>query len=162
MPSRDEKQVGRKELFDGSSGCHLHPPKHPPVSESGGARRVDTDTTAGGDAGPSARNSQPWHFIVLTDRQLLEQASTVNPYAQMAATAPLAILVCADTRLEKSPGYWPVDCAAAVENMLLAAHGLGLGAVWTGVRPRPERIEGFRRLFSLPESIIAHSMVVIG
>jgi nitroreductase len=111
---------------------------------------------------PSARNSQPWYFIVLTDRQLLQQASTVNPYARMAATAPLAILVCADARLEKSPGYWPVDCAAAVQNMLLAAHGLGLGAVWTGVWPREERMNGFRRLFNLPEPVIAHSMVVVG
>jgi nitroreductase len=111
---------------------------------------------------PSARNSQPWYFIVLTNRQLLRQASTVNPYAGMAAKAHLAILVCADTRLEKSPGYWPVDCAAAVENMLLAAHGLGLGAVWTGVWPREERMDGFRRLFNLPEPVIAHSMVVVG
>ena len=111
---------------------------------------------------PSARNSQPWYFIVLTDRQLLRQASTVNPYAGMAAKAPLAILVCADTRLEKSSGYWPVDCAAAVENMLLAAHGLGLGAVWTGVWPRQERMDGFRRLFNLPEPVFAHSMVVVG
>jgi nitroreductase len=111
---------------------------------------------------PSARNSQPWQFVVLTDRQLLRQASTVNPYARMAATAPLAILVCADTRLEKSPGYWPLDCAAAVQNMLLAAHGLGLGAVWTGVWPREARMDGFRRLFNLPESVIAHSMVVVG
>jgi nitroreductase len=111
---------------------------------------------------PSARNSQPWYFIVLTDRQLLRQASTVNPHAHMAASAPLAILVCADTRLEKSRGYWPVDCAAAVENMLLAAHGLGLGAVWTGVWPRAERMDGFRRLFNLPEPVMAHSLVVVG
>jgi nitroreductase len=67
--------------------------------------------------------------VVITDRHILRQASAINPYAKMAATAPLAILICADTRLEKSPGYWPVDCAAAAENMLLSAHGLGLGAV---------------------------------
>jgi len=111
---------------------------------------------------PSARNSQPWWFLVIDDRQILRQASTINPYARMAAAAPLAILVCADRRLEKSPGYWPVDCAAAVENMLLAAHGLGLGAVWTGVWPRQERMDGFRRLFGLPEPVVAHSMVVVG
>jgi nitroreductase len=80
----------------------------------------------------------------------------------MAARAPLAILICADTQLEKSPGYWPVDCAAAAQNMLLAAHGLGLGAVWTGVWPRKERMDGFRRLFDLPESVIAHALIVVG
>jgi nitroreductase len=111
---------------------------------------------------PSARNSQPWQFVVLTQRPLLRQAATVNPYAEMAARAPLAILICADTRLEKSPGYWPVDCAAAAENMLLAAHGLELGAVWTGVWPRAERMDGFRRLLRLPEAVIAHSMIVVG
>jgi len=111
---------------------------------------------------PSARNSQPWQFVVITDRQILRQASAVNPYAEMAARAPLAILICADTRLEKSQGYWPVDCAAAAQNMLLAAHGLELGAVWTGVWPRQERMDGFRRLFDLPETVIAHSMIVVG
>jgi nitroreductase len=111
---------------------------------------------------PSARNGQPWQFVVITDRQILRQASAVNPYAQMAVMAPLAILICADLRLEKSPGYWPVDCAAAAQNMLLAAHGLGLGAVWTGVWPRTERMDGFHHLFSLPETVIAHSLIVVG
>ncbi len=111
---------------------------------------------------PSARNSQPWQFVVITDRQILRQASAINPNAEMAARAPLAILICADPRLEKSSGYWPVDCAAAAQNMLLAAHGLGLGAVWTGVWPRKERMDGFRRLFDLPEPVIAHSLIVVG
>ena len=55
-----------------------------------------------------------------------------------------------------------MDCAEAAENMLLAAHGLGLGAVWTGVWPRPERMDGFRQLFNLREPVIAHSMIVVG
>lgn len=111
---------------------------------------------------PSARNSQPWEFVVLTDRATLEKASRVNPYAGMAAEAPLAIVVCADPRRETSSGYWMVDCAAAVENMLLAAHGLGLGAVWTGIYPRPERISGFRQLLGVPEAVVPHTMVVVG
>lgn len=113
-------------------------------------------------AAPSARNGQPWQFVVLTDRDMLAKAATINPYAGMAAQAPLAIVICADPRLEKSSGYWPVDCAAAAENMLLAAHGLGLGAVWTGIYPREERIEGFRRLLGLPAPVIAHCMIVVG
>ena len=64
--------------------------------------------------------------------------------------------------LETSPGYWVVDCAAAVENMLLAAHALGLGAVWTGVYPRQERMDGLRRIAKLPEGIMPHSLVVLG
>ena len=113
-------------------------------------------------AAPSACNGQPWQFVVITDRKILQQAAAANPNAKMAATAPLAILVCGDTRLEKAPGYWPVDCAAAVQNLLLAAHGLGLGAVWTGIWPRQERMDGFRQLFRLPEAVVAHTMVVVG
>jgi nitroreductase len=111
---------------------------------------------------PSARNSQPWRFVVIDDRELLDQAPAINPYAEMARRAPLAILICADPGLEKSPGYWMLDCAAAAQNMLLAAHGLGLGAVWCGVYPRQPRIEGFRRLLGVPEEIIPHSLIVVG
>jgi nitroreductase len=111
---------------------------------------------------PSANNTQPWHFVVVTDRQLLAEIPKVNPYAKMAADAPLAILVCGDATLELAPGYWVVDCAAAVENLLLAAHALGLGAVWTGIYPRDERMNGFRHLFGLPHHVAAHSLIVLG
>jgi len=111
---------------------------------------------------PTARDQRPWHFLVIDDRKLLAEIPTVCPNAPMAARAPLAILVCAELALEKSPGYWVVDCAAAVENMLLAAHGLGLGAVWCGVYPRGPRIEGLRRMFALPEGVNPHSLVLFG
>jgi nitroreductase len=111
---------------------------------------------------PSARNQQPWQFVVIDDRRMLADVAEINPNAQMARHAPLGIMVCGDLSLEKSPGYWVVDCAAAVENLLLAAHALGLGAVWTGVFPREERMEGLRRLVKLPQNVIAHSFVVVG
>jgi nitroreductase len=111
---------------------------------------------------PSARNQQPWQFVVIDDRAILAEIPTFMPNAAMAGSAPLAILVCGDLDLEKSEGYWVVDCAAAVENMLLAAHALGLGAVWCGVYPREPRMEGLRRLIGLPQNVIAHSLVVLG
>ena len=111
---------------------------------------------------PSARNEQPWQFVVIDDGRILADIAEINPNAQMARQAPLGIMVCGDLSLEKSPGYWVVDCAAAVENILLAAHALGLGAVWTGVFPREERMEGLRRLAKLPSNVIAHSLVVLG
>jgi len=100
--------------------------------------------------------------VVITERELLDEVPKINSHARMAAGAPLAILVCGDLKLEKSSGYWVVDCAAAVENMLLAAHAMGLGAVWTGVYPREQRMEGLGRLVGLPDNVIAHSLIVIG
>jgi nitroreductase len=111
---------------------------------------------------PSARNAQPWHFVVIDDRAMLAEVARINPNAQMARNAPLGIMVCGDLSLELSPGYWVVDCAAAVENLLLAAHALGLGAVWTGVYPRQERMDGLRRLAKLPDNVMAHSLVLLG
>ena len=111
---------------------------------------------------PSARNAQEWQYVVIDDRKILAKYAETNPNAPMAKDAPLGIVVCGDLSLEKSPGYWVVDCAAAVENMLLAAHALGLGAVWTGVYPREERMEGLRWLVKLPDGIIAHSLVLVG
>ena len=118
--------------------------------------------TPGGRHERAARNQQPWQFIVVDDRGLLAEVARINPNALMAAHARLGIVVCGDLSLEKSPGFWVVDCAAATQNLLLAAHALGLGGVWIGVYPRQERMDGLRRLFALPEHVIAHSMAVLG
>jgi nitroreductase len=113
-------------------------------------------------AAPSARNQQPWEFVVITDREILKQISGINPNAQMAAHAPVAILVCGNLALETAPGYWVVDCAAAIQNLLLCAHALGLGAVWTGTYPNEERMDGYTTLLDLPEQVIPHTLVVVG
>src|SRR5512142_911151 len=71
---------------------------------------------------PSAGNEQPWHFVVVTDRETLAAIPRFHPYAVMLRQAPAAIVVCGDPTLEKYHGYWVQDCAAATENLLLAAH----------------------------------------
>lgn len=92
-------------------------------------------------AAPSAMNRQPWVFVVVDDKALLQKFADSLQYAKMAASAPLAVVVCAD--LTRNPGasgdWWVMDASAASENLLLAAHAVGLGAVWTGVYPRSER-----------------------
>ena len=111
---------------------------------------------------PSAGNAQPWQFVVVRDRSRLEKVKDYNPYAAMADKAPVGILVCGDLRLEKYEGFWVQDCSAAVQNLLLAAHAMGLGAVWTGVYPMESRVKGFRGLFDLPDPVIPLALVVIG
>lgn len=111
---------------------------------------------------PSARNQQPWQFLITDRDDLKEKIMKVHPYASMLSEAPVAILVLGDTDLEKSPGYWPVDCAAATQNMLLAAHSVGLGAVWLGVYPRKERIRAIREIFRLPANIQPFALIALG
>jgi nitroreductase len=111
---------------------------------------------------PSAGNEQPWQFVVVNDRNVLDQIPSVSPHAAMCKQAKLAILVCGDTTKEKYPGFWVQDCSAAIMCMLLAAHEKGLGAVWTGAHPVQDRVNGLKKLFDLPKNVIPLGLVVIG
>ncbi|MBI5848297.1 MAG: nitroreductase family protein [Nitrospirae bacterium] len=111
---------------------------------------------------PSAGNQQPWHFIVINDRKLLDQIPSLHPHSLMCRESSMAILVCGDPSLEKHVGYWVQDCAAATENLLLAIHAVGLGGVWVGVYPREDRVTGFRKLFGIPEQVIPFALIPIG
>lgn len=111
---------------------------------------------------PSAANAQPWHFIVIDDRNLLEEVPKFHPNAESLHHAQLAILVCGDERLIKMPDRWILDCSAATQNILIATHGLGLGAVWLGIYPDPLRIERINQLFALPAEVHPLSLVAIG
>jgi len=113
-------------------------------------------------AAPSAGNQQPWHFIIIQDRNILDEIPKVHPYAQMTSEAPLAILVCGDLRNEKHPGFWVQDCSAATENILIEACELGLGAVWVGVYPNEQRVAALSKLVGLPEKIIPLSLIPVG
>ncbi|MFA5021571.1 MAG: nitroreductase family protein [Patescibacteria group bacterium] len=112
---------------------------------------------------PSAHNQQPWHFVVIRDKKLLAEIPKFSPWASMASEANIAILVCADLTLKKSDqDYWIQDCSAAVQNLLLACHDLGLGAVWTASYPMPDRMAGYKKLFKLPETIIPFALIPLG
>lgn len=132
-------------------------------------KAVDTATVEtllrAGMAAPTAKNQQPWDFMVVRDRALLQSLADSLPYAKMTAGAPLAIVVCGN--LQKSlPGVsassWIMDTSAATENILLAAHSLGLGAVWTGVHPYPERIKAVRTVLGIPSHIVPLCVIPVG
>lgn len=111
---------------------------------------------------PSAGNQQPWDFIVVKDRTVLNEIPKVHPYAQMLKEAPVAIIVCGVLEREKHVGYWMQDCAAAIENILIEAQFLGLGSVWLGVYPREDRVDGLKKLFEIPENVIPLAVISIG
>jgi nitroreductase len=111
---------------------------------------------------PSAGNEQPWHFVIIDDRNILYGIMLVHPHAEMLETATVAILVCGDLMLETHKGNWPQDCSAATENILLEVTSQGLGAVWCGVYPRESRIDGIRKLLNLPDNIIPFSLIPVG
>ena len=111
---------------------------------------------------PSAVNKQPWHFIVFRNREFMEKIVAFHPNASMLRNANAAILVCWDEHLQHDTGYGPVDCAAATQNILLAAHSLGLGSVWVGIYPRLQRMESVHALFELPGHIQPFAIISLG
>ncbi len=113
-------------------------------------------------AAPSAGNVQPWRFIVVRSATGRQAIADINPYAQMAPQSSVCIAVCADTTVERYVGYWPQDCSAALQNMLLAARGMGIGTVWTGVYPMEDRVNAFKALYKLPPHIMPLGVVVCG
>ena len=104
-------------------------------------------------AAPTAVNKQPWAFVVVDDRKVLDKLAAELPYAKMTAQAPLAIVVCGDLSKAlngETDRYWMLDCSAASENLLLAAESMGLGAVWTAVYPENDRKGKVSLVFTRP------------
>lgn len=118
-----------------------------------------------GMAAPSAMNRQPWHFIVVDDRALLDSIASATPNAGMAKNAPLAIVVCGN-KDKFAEGHaremWSQDASAATENILLQAHAMGLGAVWTGTFPDENRMAKVSSLLNLPDNLMPFSTIVVG
>ena len=120
------------------------------------------DLLKAGMAAPSANNCQPWHFVVLNEHKIMDKIPEFHPYSKMLKQASVAILICIDKNLENADGYGVQDCSAATQNILLAAHAKGLGAVWLGIYPREVRINGVKKLLEIPDDIMPLSLVSIG
>ena len=115
-------------------------------------------------AAPSAGNRKPWHFVVVTDAGVRAALAQAHPHAASIAQAPLGLVPCGDPALgfPGRPEYWVQDLSAATENVLLAATGMGLGSVWCGVYPVPERVQAVRRILGIPEEVTPFALVVVG
>ena len=117
-------------------------------------------------AAPTAVNKQPWHFVVLNTKAAINRlADASNRGGDMVRSAALVIVVCGDmdkTLDGKGREYWIQDTSAATENLLLAAHALGLGAVWTGVYPIKERVDMTSEVLALPKNLVPLATILIG
>ena len=111
---------------------------------------------------PTAANRQDWRFLVITDHDTLCDITTLSPYTKMMAQAKAAILVSGDHQVMEQDGYIYVDCAAAIENILLEAKHLDLGTCWCGIGPNEDRITAFKKYFNLPDSYLPVGIVAIG
>ena len=111
---------------------------------------------------PSARNLQPWMFVVVEDIQKIRHLRDFSPYAGPLETATLAILVCADLKLNPSLDYCQQDCAAATENILIQAKSMGYGSCWLGGYPNEDRIEKLKKFIALPENVLPLWVIAIG
>jgi nitroreductase len=123
-----------------------------------------TDLLEAGMAAPSAVARDPWHFIVLRRRENLNRLADILPHGKMLRQATAAFVVCGDINRahDKKESYMLQDLSAAVENILLAANASGLGSCWLGVHPREERMEGIKKMLSLPEGIIPMCAIALG
>lgn len=116
-----------------------------------------------GMAAPSAMDKRPWEFIIVTNRAVLDSLNAVHKHANLK-TATAAIIVCGNMKkaIEGVEEFWVQDCSAATENILLAAHAYGLGAVWCGVYPNKEVMPGVSRVLGTPEDIIPLNIITLG
>lgn len=133
------------------------------TSEPVGRDTLDVLVKAG-MAAPTAVNKQPWAFVVVTERAVLDSLMNVHPWSNLQ-TASAAIVVCGDMQKALdgfAREYWVQDCSAATENILLAAHAYGLGAVWCGVYPNPDVLPGVKRILGLPDAVTPLNIITLG
>jgi nitroreductase len=118
-----------------------------------------------GMAAPSAMNKQPWQFIIVEDKEILQALGKDIQTSKMVQQAPAAIIVCGDMQ-KAGEGwlqqYWIQDCSAASQNILLAITDMGLGGVWASIYPAPERMKIVGSILNLPEHIIPLNIIPVG
>jgi nitroreductase len=117
-----------------------------------------------GLAAPSAVNSRTWAIVLVRDRARLDRLCDALPFAKMLSKAAAALVVCGLPNIDDdvAPRFWTVNCAAMTENILLAAHSFGLGAVWTAVHPSPDLVRVVREILAIPEHAVPFNVIPVG
>ncbi|MFR9504004.1 MAG: nitroreductase family protein [Rikenellaceae bacterium] len=156
--SKDPIQIANIEMIMTRSSVRSYTPQ---IIED---EKIETILKAG-MAAPTAGNRQPWEFYVVQDTSLIKEFVKVTKYAApMHNIANTAIIVCGNPSqsFPAEPLYWVQDCSAATENILLAAHSLGLGAVWCGVYPVQEHVEILKEQLTMPEELTPLNIIMLG
>jgi nitroreductase len=118
-----------------------------------------------GMAAPSAGNRKPWAFVAVTQRETLVRLAAGLHYGKMVQHAAAAIAVCgvlAKALPDKERDFWVQDCAAAAQNILLAAEAMGLGAVWGGIYPLMDRVTMVQSVLGLPTDVLPLNIISLG
>ncbi len=129
------------------------------------SREMLTELVKAGMAAPTARNRQPWQFVIISEKPAMQSLAEKLPYAKMLASAGAAIIVCGDLEIARAgdtEGMWMLDCSAATQNILLAAESMGLGAVWTAAFPYADRISAVNEVAKLPEYVVPLCVIPVG
>lgn len=111
---------------------------------------------------PTARNFQEWRFIVVKKPENLAKIEKVQPYNKLLEQANAAVIVCAHLETDLHKRFFQQDCGASIQNLMLAAHGLGIGSCWLGVYPIPELTEGITKEFDLPKDVLPIGVIALG
>lgn len=111
---------------------------------------------------PSAMNLQAWQFIVIDNKEVLIESIKSIPYAEMLKESANAIIVCGDSLVEKNESWLLQNCSAATQNILLSAHGLGIGSCWIAIHGMDDVYKNIKNQFSLPENIVPVSLISLG
>ena len=111
---------------------------------------------------PSGYNKQPWEFVVVEDETTKDKIMQIHSHSSFLKEASAAIIVCGDVNQQLDENFWVVDTSAAVQNLLLAIHGKGLGGCWCAIYPYEDRMKQFQELLNLPENIKPNALVVVG
>jgi len=112
---------------------------------------------------PSAMNLQPWEFMIFNNPETISRCNQAIPHGEsILKQTPAAILVCGDNKTEQNTDYLVQNCSAAIQNILLQIHEIGLGACWIAVYPIADVIKNLREIFNIPDYIIPVALISIG
>jgi nitroreductase len=111
---------------------------------------------------PSAMNLHAWQFIVVDNKDVLIETIKSIPYAEMLRQSAMAIIVCGDSSVEKNESWLLQNCSAAIQNILLSSHGLGIGSCWIAIHGMEDVYQSIKAQFALPENIVPVSLISLG